>query len=573
MRSIYIFVVFSIALTALFAALLPHEVFALEVPQLRNLPGFENVSSSTQLGDLARSFYGFALAVSGLLAFGMIIWGGILWLLSAARPTMQLEAKKKITGAVTGIALLLGIFIILNTVNPQLTVLRDIAEQTAVTICENTNFGGDCKQVFKSSECTNDENCWRDPMLGFNKIESLKNPQLLHAWLYKDADFKNLCAEVYKEQPDLPGLTGDVANAEYYTCGISPVKSVKLKKEGVVMVYEQINFTGQYRALKSDIANTNDSALDLNPAASGNQKFWGAPPPPPLVFNSLEIPAGFRVSLYSNTGMRDRCAILTKTHTTVDTSIGNEADFLAGKNSEYYLARCTSLGIQSARISVGATEQPGIVSLFDKEDFDGTTTREINTDTPLVNMQIKSLKLNPPKDCDEPSENCKIYAAIFDRNDFFGRCEVFSDSKNLFDFNVGSLMVIKASITGGVIPRALTLYEDINLNESDPSKKEWPVDFSAAGPLHIELGGGPKCNTWHDCADSILKSPQVKALLFENSLDNTIEITNAQHAGHGGHQNHGLSQDAGLCEGLVTQEKDVLRLRNKTDGIYMFRLK
>lgn len=552
---------------ALFAvAILPHAVFALEVPQLRDLPGFKNISSSTQLGDLARSFYEFALAISALLAFGMIIWGGILWLLSAARPTMQIEAKKKITGAITGVALLLGIFIILNTVNPQLTVLRDIGEQTAVTICQNTSFAGDCRQVFKNSKCTSDDNCWRDPALGFNQINSLKNPQNIHVLLYENTDFKNLsgqpypCAEAYKEISNLPGASNDVANAQYYKCGGNPIKSAQLKKEDVVMVYENIDFSGQHRALKNAVANTSDANLDLNPVASGFQTFWGTP----LIFNSVEIPAGFRVSLYSNTGMRDRCAVLVRSHDNLTVDINSQNEFLNGTKDEYYEKfKCQdpTKGIKSILIAQGATTQIGVVSLFDKSGYDGVS-REVSSDSPLINMKALSLRVNTQKACGlDPS--CEVYAVLFERPDFFGKCGVYNQSQSSINVNVGSLMVIQAAKSGGVITDAIRLFDLVNLNESDPSKPDWPKDHSTTtNAIHVEKGGGGA--PWHDKAESALLNPGARALIFEDQLSSGSAILNDFNA---------LSNAGKNCEGITTQEKDVLRLRGKTDGLYLFRLK
>jgi hypothetical protein len=393
-------------------------------------------------------------------------------------------------------------------------------------------------------------------------------------WLYKNSDFKDLCAEVYKEQTNLPGLNLGTSNAEYYTCGTDPVlsqiKSVKLKKESVVMVYKDpqrpdfADPTGEYRALRTDIVNTQpkttDAKLDLNPFVDGEQGFWSASP---LTFSSIEIPAGFRVSLYSNTAMRDRCAVLTKKHETIDPSIGNEADFLSGKNSEYYSSLCSSDGVKSIRISAGATEQPGLVSLFEKKDFDGTA-REVNANAPLINVRINSLKLNPPTDCDHPDDNCQLYAVVFERNNFFGKCEVFNLSKEVFSFNVGSLMVIRASLKGEDTPPeikpALTLYEDVNLNEGKEDKGDGSYNHTTTEPIHAQILEKTGTLKKKGDGDSAWQSPKVRTIIFEKDI-NTL------------HLNGELKGKGGLCEGLTSQEKDVLRLRNKTNGAYIFRLK
>jgi len=59
-----------------------------------------------------------AIGIGGLLALGVIIYGGILRIVSAGDPSMQEEATKWIKAAIYGLLLLLGAYLILNTINP-----------------------------------------------------------------------------------------------------------------------------------------------------------------------------------------------------------------------------------------------------------------------------------------------------------------------------------------------------------------------------------------------------------------------------------------------------------------------
>lgn len=69
--------------------------------------------------------YAFSLAVmlSGLVAFGALIYAGVMFMFSGAKPQLRADAKKKLWNAFIGIALLLGSVIILNTINPELKIL------------------------------------------------------------------------------------------------------------------------------------------------------------------------------------------------------------------------------------------------------------------------------------------------------------------------------------------------------------------------------------------------------------------------------------------------------------------
>lgn len=64
--------------------------------------------------------YWFALFISGILAFGAIVWGGIKYALAAGNPSGQSEGKEWIIGALLGILLLASTYLILNVINPAL---------------------------------------------------------------------------------------------------------------------------------------------------------------------------------------------------------------------------------------------------------------------------------------------------------------------------------------------------------------------------------------------------------------------------------------------------------------------
>lgn len=77
------------------------------------------------IADLVGKFYGYALAAVGVAALGAIIYGGILHTVSAGNASQQSEARAWIWGAVTGVALLLGAYLLLNTINPELVKLKE----------------------------------------------------------------------------------------------------------------------------------------------------------------------------------------------------------------------------------------------------------------------------------------------------------------------------------------------------------------------------------------------------------------------------------------------------------------
>ena len=84
-----------------------------------SLPGTTPNSTSSP-GAYIANFYQFALMIGGLLAFGVIVYGGVRYMASAGNPSGQSDAKEWIEGALLGLLLLVGAYFILDVINPQL---------------------------------------------------------------------------------------------------------------------------------------------------------------------------------------------------------------------------------------------------------------------------------------------------------------------------------------------------------------------------------------------------------------------------------------------------------------------
>lgn len=80
-----------------------------------------NIPIAGQIANL----YIWALGIGALVALGALIFGGLLYITSAGNASRQDDAKEWIFGAVIGLFILFGSYLILNTINPNLTVLRD----------------------------------------------------------------------------------------------------------------------------------------------------------------------------------------------------------------------------------------------------------------------------------------------------------------------------------------------------------------------------------------------------------------------------------------------------------------
>lgn len=82
-------------------------------------------SVETGVSGLIGRFYQIALALVGVTAFGVIVFAGITYTLSAGNSSKQKDSIDWITSASLGIVLLLGAYLLLWTINPNLINLTD----------------------------------------------------------------------------------------------------------------------------------------------------------------------------------------------------------------------------------------------------------------------------------------------------------------------------------------------------------------------------------------------------------------------------------------------------------------
>ena len=86
------------------------------------IPGTNSTAGSAVApGAYIANFYELALMLGGVLAFGAVVYGGVLYAISAGNPSKQTEGKEWIESALIGLLLLAGAYLILYTVNPNLT--------------------------------------------------------------------------------------------------------------------------------------------------------------------------------------------------------------------------------------------------------------------------------------------------------------------------------------------------------------------------------------------------------------------------------------------------------------------
>ncbi len=77
-----------------------------------------------ELPQLVSNVYNFAFLIGGLLAFGALVYGAVRYTFSAGNSSAQSDARDQMTQAAFGLLLLLGSYVVLNTLSPNLTSFK-----------------------------------------------------------------------------------------------------------------------------------------------------------------------------------------------------------------------------------------------------------------------------------------------------------------------------------------------------------------------------------------------------------------------------------------------------------------
>ena len=100
----------------------------------------------TLLPDYFKYIFSFSLLVIGLVMLGSLLQGGFRYLTSVGNPSQMKDSRDQIVSAFTGGIILLGAYILLGTINPELIILRIpgiTPASSAIKIFNAFNGGGD----------------------------------------------------------------------------------------------------------------------------------------------------------------------------------------------------------------------------------------------------------------------------------------------------------------------------------------------------------------------------------------------------------------------------------------------
>lgn len=127
----------------------PVEVTYPEIPGV-----IKPVIVKTELGEYIRYVFAFILLIAGLITFGSLVWGGIIYLTSAGSPEGMKEAKSRIFASILGLVIIFSSWLISNTINPQLVFPQPelgLEVATGVILYDETGCQGEEKIITKNT--------------------------------------------------------------------------------------------------------------------------------------------------------------------------------------------------------------------------------------------------------------------------------------------------------------------------------------------------------------------------------------------------------------------------------------
>jgi len=92
--------------------------------------GYVAITSTSSFSTVIMWVFYASLGISGLVVFGSLVYGGFKYQTSLGNPSSQKDAKDQILSSLLGLTILLSSYLILTTINPQLTrltLVKDIA--------------------------------------------------------------------------------------------------------------------------------------------------------------------------------------------------------------------------------------------------------------------------------------------------------------------------------------------------------------------------------------------------------------------------------------------------------------
>ncbi len=204
----------------------------------------------TSLTDYIRYIFALSIRIAGFIALGVMIYGGIRYLVSGGSAGKMADAKNQILGGFVGIIILLSSYLILKTINPEIVSTTITKEPTCV--CDDcefdqsqgkiTNCGSeDCDCGRCEEYCTKELDNYKHP--GIYLIGASEEAERVHLSMSKK-ELTTLTNEVTKETIDLNNKVKEIRFGRNNTEVIYRYNEEQEPDRYCAILHERENFQG-----------------------------------------------------------------------------------------------------------------------------------------------------------------------------------------------------------------------------------------------------------------------------------------------------------------------------------------
>ena len=295
-------------------------------------------STTTALPTYIKYIFNLSIAIAGLVAFGGLIYGGFHYLTSSGNPSAMANAKDQILAAFLGLTLILSSWLILHTINPQLTTIHiGQLEINCLSYCDKPlkqqpdkcrNYCEKLKNPFKQigvylftkeyngqkkEQCSNspynkrsclwsigdrsDLGKFSDEIKNVKIVNGGKNKWVFWTVLHEDKNYKGKCKIIIQKN----GKYERYGNGKIDKASSAHVNSFKVGEgssdKGYVKLCTETNFTGDCKEIKlpteNNIVLKNLSEYGLNDKV-----------------RSVEIEGNYIVVLFKDENESGECLVL-----------------------------------------------------------------------------------------------------------------------------------------------------------------------------------------------------------------------------------------------------------------------
>ncbi len=117
------------------------------LPGSKFLAGQSIAINGETLGEYIAALYFFVVSAAGILAAGMIFYGGLQWLTAGGKAGSVQDAKDRILSALIGLGLALGAYLILVTISPKLVKFNSLSIRKVESVQQVFNAASEVSAI------------------------------------------------------------------------------------------------------------------------------------------------------------------------------------------------------------------------------------------------------------------------------------------------------------------------------------------------------------------------------------------------------------------------------------------